>query len=1667
VSTRADWVALDLEATSTDPREAWILEIAAQDLQGNVFHRYVSTPESLRADHEAFRFTGISPEEYEREKVPPEVALREFLDFLGGRPLLGHNLLRYDLPLLERALGDVSLRLPPTARPALDTLRLAHLVFPTPPEGLSGYRLGDLHAYFSGEEHRSAHRAQADVEATWKVLVGLMSHGLPSGVARAWRELGLVEGEMFKNTPGQVKDFLATSAQVELLSYGGQPFPHPSSLDPQLLPTRRAAQEEMFAQVAEALANGHRLLIEAPTGTGKTKGYLYPALHRGERTWVATHTKVLQAQALEELKRVGEKGYRLKAALVKSPRDTLCPEALFEFFLEVRDEEDEELRAAAGVFLRYAALGGHDLEALPGYWHFSRGFREARDRVGTNPHRCREDCPFYHHCAFQRQLAHRREAQILVTNQAYLLANFLRMEEPTEEDHLVLDEAHHLEDVATEALTLALDHEELIHRLNRLAHPRKERGLLRDDHKLKTLPEKERDKAKELVQSLLPRLRNTLDGYTRLLVAFIKNQGSGDPRYGLTLGLGEYWKRLEEWPTLNREEETLIAELRELQKALGAIAQNLKSLMARDLVPLREYLDGALKLLLERRRVLGMGGNGSDPNQLHLSEWDPLTQSWRHLAIPIDVSQALGERLWPRFKGLVLTSATLSVPTEKDSEGFGLFERALGLEGAQHRRLPPSLPYEKAHLLVPRHLPEARESTLRRFQAMLHQELRVLLGRSHRSLSLFTSLRRLQDAKEALDDLPGLLVPLTRKEREDVASRIKRNPQDPVIALGSRSYMEGVDFPALRLVNLERIPFPLPSLLLTKRMERAYEHGLDKWWDYYLPKAALSFAQAFGRLIRDGREGVGDGAFILWDKKLLNATYQGVFYRVLPPGVHQYFPEDRKDLYDRIAQILGIERSLLPLDELEEEAVRKLREILQEDRSPLEKAQRIAKEVYEISLDESRWTKQAEAIRAALEEQDLVALLPTGFGKSLAFQLSALLQRGLTLVVTPLVALMKDQVDRLLELGLPVGAVHSLMGLGEQRSVLDEVSIGRIRLLYVSPERLNRSETLWKLLQEKHAAGELKRVVFDEAHCLVEWGFDFRPDYLKALEKLRALGEVPRSFFTATLTPEALASLKQVARLQGCREVKPDSFRRPNLRFVVEKARGETGKFQVLSKALHWLMSEKQGSAVVYTATRLEAERLAWALGRLFPDLGVEAYHAGLGALPRREVQERFMEGKTRVVVATTAFGMGIDKPDVRLVIHWRPPRSLEEYIQQSGRAGRDGKEAYCLLLYTNSDWGFLNWLIGTEKLSKIRQEFVDRLIDLLEKEPELIDYRRKLHERVYRDEAEEDESEAASEEFLEQEEDEEEETTTPLRRELELEDLESTLSGLERAGIVEYEYVLGKALLQGAEDTLEEHLTPEAIALLREAGYRDSERGDELDFSRVSLDKAQEVDRELYRLFREGKVRLYHYREARLRLHAGGRLNEGYRRWDRERRELEDRAKKRLDDVRRYAENGRCRAQVLLKHLGEYGAACGTCDTCAKDSGPWEAQEQLSLEELERAYRPLDTLLAFFAWAEENAWSQEDRHRYLGRSGTLMALRGKGQGQNGPLGRKYINNRFFGHLSFIKPKELELAFERAQKEGYLEKKAQFNDTPLYGLTERGKARVGRWRRQEVADGRT
>ena len=315
---------------------------------------------------------------------------------------------------------------------------------------------------------------------------------------------------------------------------------------------------------------------------------------------------------------------------------------------------------------------------------------------------------------------------------------------------------------------------------------------------------------------------------------------------------------------------------------------------------------------------------------------------------------------------------------------------------------------------------------------------------------------------------------------------------------------------------------------------------------------------------------------------------------------------------------------------------------------------------------------QEQAIRAALAGRDTVVLMPTGGGKSLCYQLPALARDGLTLVVSPLIALMKDQVDALRARGIAAGCLNSSMGADETGAVRSAALRGDLELLYVAPERI--------ALPGFPGFLERLRVGFvavDEAHCISQWGHEFRPDYLTLGALREDLPEVPFMALTATAIPRVRADVAERLGMHDP-EFLVASFNRPNIRYAVRPKR------RSLPVLISMLRERAGESAIVYCLSRRETENVAASLR----DAGIEAlpYHAGLEHDERRDTHDRFTSKATPVIVATIAFGMGIDVPDIRLIVHYNLPKSLEGYYQETGRAGRDGKPSDCVLFYTTAD---------------------------------------------------------------------------------------------------------------------------------------------------------------------------------------------------------------------------------------------------------------------------------------------------------------------------------------------------------------------------------------------
>lgn len=321
---------------------------------------------------------------------------------------------------------------------------------------------------------------------------------------------------------------------------------------------------------------------------------------------------------------------------------------------------------------------------------------------------------------------------------------------------------------------------------------------------------------------------------------------------------------------------------------------------------------------------------------------------------------------------------------------------------------------------------------------------------------------------------------------------------------------------------------------------------------------------------------------------------------------------------------------------------------------------------------------QREPIEAVLSGRDAIVVMPTGAGKSLCYQLPALVMNGITLVVSPLISLMKDQVDGLTAQGVPATSLNSTLSAEEAATRMADLRRGTLRLVYVAPERF-RNRGFQNLLADL----EIALIAVDEAHCISQWGHDFRPDYIRLGEVVRTLPRARVLALTATATPEVREDIaKQLGLGHGGRAapaVQVSGFRRGNLRLVVSHVSTHAEKMDRIAAIL-----DDFPTGIIYCSTRKQVERVGVMLG----DLRVRhtIYHAGLSDEQRHAAQDEFMDGTVPLVVATNAFGMGVDRSDLRAVIHWDVPGSIEAYYQEVGRAGRDGKLSHCELLYNYAD---------------------------------------------------------------------------------------------------------------------------------------------------------------------------------------------------------------------------------------------------------------------------------------------------------------------------------------------------------------------------------------------
>ena len=315
---------------------------------------------------------------------------------------------------------------------------------------------------------------------------------------------------------------------------------------------------------------------------------------------------------------------------------------------------------------------------------------------------------------------------------------------------------------------------------------------------------------------------------------------------------------------------------------------------------------------------------------------------------------------------------------------------------------------------------------------------------------------------------------------------------------------------------------------------------------------------------------------------------------------------------------------------------------------------------------------QEEIIDSILNDRDVLAVMPTGGGKSLCYQLPAIMKKGTALIISPLIALMKDQVDSLKQKNIPAEFINSTLGMGEIQARLDGAIAGDYKLLYIAPERLESKRFLNML-----SMLEISFVAVDEAHCVSQWGHDFRPSYLYISKAVKSIRYGSLAALTATATPEVRVDIVQSLEMKLPNEV-IKGFDRPNLKYISKHSNDKISDLQDIFSNM------KTGSGIVYCGTRKKVEEYTAALKA--KRINAEGYHAGMKPIVRKKIQEDFITGRKKIILATNAFGMGIDKADVRTVVHVDLPQTVEAYYQEAGRAGRDGEKSECIMLYHPSD---------------------------------------------------------------------------------------------------------------------------------------------------------------------------------------------------------------------------------------------------------------------------------------------------------------------------------------------------------------------------------------------
>ncbi len=930
----------------------------------------------------------------------------------------------------------------------------------------------------------------------------------------------------------------------------------------------------------------------------------------------------------------------------------------------------------------------------------------------------------------QRARENAGRADIVVVNHSLLLLKALKGNEKEEtadtstdpdgliSPYLICDEAHTLEEAATSVLTRTVEMRRLRRLLYGLIGVRgvqhgayeglvkvcRGLGLASDDPSIEHLLQLSRNLVSQL-EALSQQLSRYINQHTII-------HHEDRVHYGISVPLTRQDLTAAGGPALKQGGQQFVALLVGLRDAL----EDLAAPIARQATSTSELLMTRRAARAERMRLaiaeelrelarnaFWFWGFFEDTTTVRVVKFDPGepdTAEWSLSGMPIAVGTRLYTHLWSKLHSAVVTSATLT----SWGEGFDFFLKRVGLSRLSAEQLitetlPHAFDYHAhALFLMPNHLPTPRDLALRKAypEAVADEIRRFIPFVGGRTLGLFTARSRMEQVHElVVGSLEQLDFPVLTQDEAEAIERFKA--EEKVSLLGVRSLWEGVNVPgsSLSYVLIEKFPFPsLGDPLEAARMASIERAGGDSFYEYMLPRAIFQFKQGFGRLIRKSDD---HGVVIMLDKRLRSAMYRGEVLASLPNPTIGY--ESDVEMYRRIAEWIG---QKFDLDHLPRAPQSNLLELLKQNQLPsniLDEADwetvalpRIESVLKGIWGNRQLHPFQQEALQAVLTGHDVLTLAPTGSGKSLTYQLPALLRNGCTLVISPLVALIRDQVTTLREqYGLSmVNSLVSGMSSAEQEEVLCEARTDRVKLLYVAPERLRDPRFRSTLAQIP-----LVQLVVDEAHCISTWGHDFRPDFLEITNLLRTTvtKQVPIHALTATATPQVQVEITTALNFPVSNWAEIDRPKplihsgksvRDNLIYrLYQYTNASEGERRTVEMVRQMLSNhEKGGAGIVYVATRAKAERLAEQLRT--NNVLAYAYHAGLRTAERHTIQELFMGGEIDVVCCTNAFGMGVDKQNIRFVIHYDHPSSIEAYAQETGRAGRDGQDAYAILLYSS-----------------------------------------------------------------------------------------------------------------------------------------------------------------------------------------------------------------------------------------------------------------------------------------------------------------------------------------------------------------------------------------------